>query len=99
MQQLKKQESESNKLAKLRRHASRVHFAKIHNALRFTIYALRFSLRVTRDLKSESVTNGPTDLQTDGHGYWVGARDTCVSKNGVFSSISSNVALNCFELH
>ena len=27
--------------------------------------------------KSESVTNGPTD----GHLTWVGARDTCVSKN------------------
>ena len=31
-----------------------------------------FSLRATRDWKSESVTYGQT---------WVGARDTCVSKN------------------
>ena len=31
--------------------------------------------RATRDWKSESVTDGLTDLLT-----WVGARDTCVSK-------------------
>ena len=30
---------------------------------------------LTRDWKSESVTDGPTDLL-----IWVGARDTCVSK-------------------
>ena len=34
-----------------------------------------FSLRSTRDWKSESVTNGWTYGLT-----WVGARDTCVSK-------------------
>ena len=51
-------------------------------ALRITLYALHllftfhFSLRATRDWKSESVTNQPTNQRT-----WVGARDTCVSKN------------------
>ena len=34
---------------------------------------------LTRDWKSESVTNGPTNLPTN-QLTWVGARDTCVSK-------------------
>ena len=38
--------------------------------------------RATRDWKSESVTNQLTDLLTYGL-TWVGARDTCVSKNGL----------------
>ena len=54
-------------------------------ALRFTLFTFHhprciitfhLSLRATRDWKSESVTNQPTDGLT-----WVGARDTCVSKN------------------
>ena len=35
---------------------------------------------LTRDWKSESVTNGPTNQLTN-QLTWVGARDTCVSKN------------------
>ena len=48
-------------------------------ALRFTLhfspFTFHFSLRATRDWKSESVTNQRTYKRT-----WVGARDTCVSK-------------------
>ena len=40
-----------------------------------------FSLRATRDWKSESVTDKQTYLRMDGQRTWVGARDTCVSKN------------------
>ena len=38
--------------------------------------------RATRDWKSESVTDQRTYLLTNGL-TWVGARDTCVSKNPV----------------
>ena len=67
-------------------HFRKIHFQKIHfqkipfqkYTFRFSLFTFHFSLftRATRDWKSESVTYLPTDRHK-----WVGARDTCVSKN------------------
>ena len=67
-----------NKLAKLRRHVSQVHFAKIHLLLlcrypewtfHLSLFTFHFSLFTLGDQRLEiRKCDQPTDLQTDGHG-------------------------------